>query len=85
MIYSSAIPTDPQLLEALRAAAARPLSRAERRAQRISFIYSCLDASSGVSKGQIAQALDAAQGLCTAPALGVPDARIPRATNGLAG
>jgi hypothetical protein len=67
MFPNSSLITDPALLAALRAAAGRRLSSAERRAQRISFIYSCLDVGSGVSKDQIGQALDAAQGLCAAP------------------
>ena len=69
MILISSIQTDPALLEALRAAAGRRLSASERRAQRISFVFSCLDAGSRLSKAQIGQALDAAQGLCAAPDL----------------
>ncbi|MDK8214104.1 hypothetical protein, partial [Sphingomonas sp. UMB7805-LC452B] len=50
--------TDTNLIDRLNAAASRGVSAAERRMQRVSFVYSGMSRNSSMTKHQVAEALD---------------------------
>lgn len=58
----SNLQTRPDLLKALKDAAAKPASAAELREQRISFIMGSLDRKSGVTRDRVIKVLDDQQG-----------------------
>lgn len=53
-----AILTDQGLLDRLSASARRPISHEAQRRQRVSFVYSNMPSEAGMTKQQVADALD---------------------------
>lgn len=56
------IQTNPELLEALRAASKRPLSEKELHEQRISFIMASIKNPEGVTRQKVAEILERHEG-----------------------
>jgi hypothetical protein len=53
---------DVILADQLRAAAGRPMTKAERFEQKVSYVYGVMDADSGITKEQVRRVLAASDG-----------------------
>jgi hypothetical protein len=60
--------TRPELLEALRSVAAKPMSAVDLLEQRVSFVYGSIDAASGVTRERVRQLILQQEGSMTVAA-----------------
>lgn len=56
--------TSPELLELVRRAALRPMTREERFEQMVSFVFSMVDEASGITKGDVRNRLERQHHCC---------------------